>query len=230
MAFVKSKKGVHHLFTYPFWKGVFDRLLALLAIVVLSPLLILIAMGIRLDSPGGPLFCQERVGKDRRRFTAYKFRTMQTNNNDNEYKAYLRKYILENAPYRLDQDGQGVYKVVDDQRVTRFGALLRKTNLDELPQLFNVLKGEMSFIGPRPDIRFSVEMYQDWHQKRLSATPGITGLWQVCGRKGLSFDDMVRLDIDYIERQSPLLDAKIMLQTVGIILRRDGSHWTRKET
>ncbi len=218
-----NKGGIHYHFTYPWWKGIFDRLLALLSIVLLSPLSVLIVIGIRLDSPGSPIFCQERVGKDGHRFTAYKFRTMHINNDDSEYKEYLQKYILENAPYRLDQQGRGIYKVVDDPRVTKFGALLRKTNLDELPQLFNVLKREMSFVGPRPDIPFAVEMYNDWQRKRLSATPGITGLWQVCGRKSLSFDDMVRLDIDYIERQSPLLDAKILLRTAGSVLTRDGS-------
>jgi len=116
-----------------------------------------------------------------------------------------------------------VYKVVDDPRVTRFGNLLRKTNLDELPQLFNVLKGEMSFVGPRPDIPFAVAMYRDWHRERLGIKPGITGLWQVCGRKGLSFEDMVRLDIEYIKRQSIFLDARILILTLGTILKRDGS-------
>jgi lipopolysaccharide/colanic/teichoic acid biosynthesis glycosyltransferase len=147
---------------------------------------------------------------------------MYTNGDDRKYRAYLRKYILENAPYRVDNNGRRIYKV-DDSHVTRFGGWLRKTNLDELPQLFNVLKGEMSFIGPRPDIFYALGMYKDWHLKRLDATPGITGLWQVYGRKGLSFEDMVRLDITYIEKQSPLLDAKILLSTIGTILRMDGS-------
>ena len=181
------------------------------------------ALGPPYSPPGSPLFRQERVGKDGRRFTVYKFRTMHVDNDDSEYKAYLRKYILKNAPYRANQQGEEVYKVVEDPRVTKFGALLRKTNLDELPQIFNVLRGEMSFVGPRPDIPFAVEMYGDWHRKRLCVTPGITGLWQVCGRKNLSFDEMVRMDIDYIERQSPLLDFKILLLTVGIVLARDGS-------
>jgi len=198
-------------------------LLAALVIVLSSPLLALIAIGVRFDSPGGALFRQERVGKDGRNFIAYKFRTMFINNDDQDYKAYLRKYILENAPYQLDQHGQAVYKVVNDPRVTRFGTLLRKTNLDELPQLFNVLKGEMSFIGPRPDIPFAVDIYQAWHHKRLSVTPGITGLWQVNGRRNLPFDDMVRLDIEYIERQSPLLDVKILLRTMRTVLMGDGS-------
>jgi len=123
----------------------------------------------------------------------------------------------------VDGDGQGVYKVINDPRVTRFGALLRKTNLEELPQFFNVLRGEMSVVGPRPDIPFAVGMYKEWHRKRLEVKPGITGLWQVSGRKGLSFEDMVRLDIEYIERQSFILDIKILLLTISTILRRDGS-------
>jgi lipopolysaccharide/colanic/teichoic acid biosynthesis glycosyltransferase len=219
----RVRTGVGRLLTYQWWKGVFDRLLALLAIVIASPIMVMVALGIRLDSPGGPIFRQERVGKDGRRFTACKFRTMHINNDDREYRVYLQKYIIENAPYLVDQQGQGVYKVVGDPRVTKLGAWLRKTNLDELPQLFNVLRGEMSFVGPRPEVPFALEMYSDWHRKRLSATPGITGLWQVYGRKRLSFDDMVRLDIDYIQRQSLLLDAKILLLTIRTVLTRDGS-------
>ena len=219
----RLKREVCHLTLYQWWKGIFDRLLALLSIVILSPLMMLIAIGVKTDSPGSPLFRQERAGKDGHLFTAYKFRTMRMDNDDSEYKTYLRKYILENAHYRLDQNGQGIYKVIDDPRVTRFGALLRKTNLDELPQLINVLKGEMSFVGPRPDIPFALEMYNSWHRKRLSTTPGITGLWQVYGRKSLPFDDMVRLDVDYIEKQSLLLDAKILLLTVRTVLMGDGS-------
>ncbi|MCK4242146.1 MAG: sugar transferase [Dehalococcoidia bacterium] len=229
MAMLKSKRGVRRLFTYSLWKGVVDRLLALLGIVVLSPLLILIAMGIRLDSPGNPIFSQERVGRGDRRFVVHKFRTMHVNNDDSEYKEYLRRLVTQGAPYGVDRQRRPVYKVADDPRVTRMGALLRKTNLDELPQFFNVLKGEMSFVGPRPDIPFSVELYEDWHRKRLSVKPGITGMWQVCERANLSFDDMVRLDIEYVERQSPLLDSKIMLLTVDTILRRDGSYRDGKE-
>jgi len=218
----KGQGWFRHLFTYSSWKNLADRLMALLGIIVSSPLLALIAVGIRLDSHESPIYAQERVGKDGNRFIAYKFRTMHTNGDDSKYKEYLRKYVLENTPYRVDENGNGVYKV-DDSHVTRFGQLLRKTNLDELPQIFNVLKGEMSFVGPRPDIPFSVGMYKNWHRKRLGVKPGITGLWQVCGRKNLPFEGMVRLDIDYIKRQSLFLDAKILLLTVGTVLRKDGS-------
>lgn len=212
-----------HRPAYELCKGLMDRSLAFLAIVILSPFLTIISIYVRLDSPGGAIYRREQVGKLGKRFTAYKFRTMHINNDDREYKAYLVKYILDNSPYQVDEKGKAVFKVVDDPRVTRFGGLLRRTNLDELPQLFNVLKGEMSFVGPRPDIPFSVNMYKDWHRKRLDVTPGITGLWQVCGRKGVSFEEMVRLDIEYIKKRSLLLDAKITLLTIGTILKGDGS-------
>ncbi len=140
-----------------------------------------------------------------------------------EYKAYLKQYILKNAPYKVDHNGEKIFKLVDDPRITRIGALLRKSNFDELPQLLNLIKGEMSFIGPRPDLPYSVEMYNDWHRKRLEVKPGITGLWQVCHRKGLSFDDMVQLDLEYIKQQSLFLDTKIILKTIRTILIGDGS-------
>lgn len=212
-----------HLFKYQWWKGLVDFLFALAALVVLSPLMLLIAIIIKIDSRGEIIYRREQVGKDGRRFTGYKFRTMRTDNDDSEYKEYLVKYIRENAPYKVDHNGQLVYKVTSDPRVTRFGAMLRKTNLDELPQLINVLKGEMSFVGPRPDIPFAVNMYDKWHRQRLLVKPGITGLWQVGGRKGLSFKEMVRLDIKYINRESLLWDAKIFILTIGTILRGDGS-------
>jgi lipopolysaccharide/colanic/teichoic acid biosynthesis glycosyltransferase len=211
------------LSVYEIFKGIIDRFLALVAIVLLSPAMVLIAICIKLDSKGSVIYRREQVGKNGRNFIAYKFRTMQTNNDDSEYKAYLVKYIKENQPYKLDENGQAIYKVVNDPRVTRVGSLLRHSNLDELPQVFNVLKGEMSFVGPRPDIPFSVNMYEDWQYKRLTVTPGITGLWQVSGRKELSFEEMIRMDIEYIEERSLLLDAQIALRTIGVIFKGDGS-------
>jgi lipopolysaccharide/colanic/teichoic acid biosynthesis glycosyltransferase len=218
-----SEKRINLLPTYIFWKGILDRLIALITIVVSCPLIAVIAMVIRLDSPGNPIYRRYQIGEKGRTFKIYKFRTMHVNNDDGEYKSYIARYVRENAPYTVGQDGKAVFKVVNDPRVTRFGAWLRKTNLDELPQLVNVLKGEMSFIGPRPDIPFAVSMYKDWHHKRLGVKPGITGLWQVCRRKNLSFEGMVRLDIDYIKRQSFLLDAKILFLTAVTVIRRDGS-------
>jgi lipopolysaccharide/colanic/teichoic acid biosynthesis glycosyltransferase len=214
---------VHWRFTYKSWKPVLDVVFAFVVLVVISPLLLLIAIIIKLDSPGRVLYRREQVGQNGRKFIAYKFRSMYENNNDGEYKKYLVKYILENSPYKVEEDGREIYKVVNDPRVTRFGALLRKNNLEELPQFFNVLKGEMSVIGPRPDIPFAVNMYQDWHRQRLLVKPGISGLWQVSGRKCLSFEDMVRMDIEYINKQSLFLDIKISLLTIATVLSGDGS-------
>jgi lipopolysaccharide/colanic/teichoic acid biosynthesis glycosyltransferase/nucleoside-diphosphate-sugar epimerase len=218
----KKQGALRRVFSYARLKNIIDRIVGFVAVIVLSPILVLITICIKLDSRGKAVFTQERVGKDGRNFTVYKFRTMHANNDDSKYKAYLNKYVLENAPYRVDQNGHGVFKV-DDCQATRFGALLRKTNLDELPQLFNVLTGDMSLIGPRPDVPYAVQMYKGWHRGRLGVKPGMSGLWQVCGRKGLSFDEMARLDIEYIKKQSLLLDAKICILTVRTILKMDGS-------
>jgi lipopolysaccharide/colanic/teichoic acid biosynthesis glycosyltransferase len=196
--------------------------LSFLSIITLSPIFALIALGIKIDSRGRSIFTQERVGKNGKKFIAYKFRSMRTNNTDTEYKEYLKQYVLENVPYRFDENGNAIYKV-DDSDVTRFGKFLRKTNLDELPQLVNILKGEMSFVGPRPDIPFAVDMYSNWHRQRLLVKPGLTGLWQVHRRKCVSFEDMVRLDIEYINHRSLKLDAKILLLTVGTIIAGNGS-------
>ena len=208
---------------YIFTKGVLERLVSTISVILLSPLMAIIALIIRIDSQGNPIFAQERIGKNGRSFTAYKFRTMYANNDDSEYKAYLKQYILKNEPYKIDQNGKKIFKLVNDPRITRVGAILRKTNLDELPQLINIIKGEMVLIGPRPDVPFSVNMYGKWPKKRLAVTPGITGLWQVCNRKGLTFDDMVRLDIEYIGKISPLMDIKIFFLTIRTLLIGDGS-------
>lgn len=215
---IKNSRTVRYIFGYVFWKYNIDRLLALLVSVALAPLLILIAIAIRLDSPGSPMFLQERVGKNGRRFVICKFRTMYANNDDSDFKRRASEAILENRQFD---------KFRQDPRVTRLGAILRKTNLDELPQILNVLKGEMAFVGPRPEIPFTMELYGELNRerywRRLSVKPGITGLWQVRGRGRVTFSDMVSFDIDYVEWQSPLLDAAILLQTLGTILGRNGS-------
>jgi lipopolysaccharide/colanic/teichoic acid biosynthesis glycosyltransferase len=208
---------------YVRFKDIIGRPVAFLVALLLSPVLLLLALAIRLDSPGSPIFSQERTGKNGQRFTAYKFRTMYVNNDDSAYKNYLKQYILKNAPYKVNNKGEPVYKLINDPRITRVGAILRQTNLDELPQLLNLIRGDMELLGPRPDIPYSVKLYSPWHTRRLAVKPGITGLWQVGNRKSLSFDDMVRLDIEYIDRQSPLLDLKIIFLTIRTILKRDGS-------
>lgn len=213
---------------YLLWKGILDRMVALLLTIALSPIMAPIAVLICIDSPGWPVFTQERVGENGRRFRIYKFRTM-INADDSHYKEYLRKLIIEGIPYKLDRHGEAVYKIIDDPRITRFGALLRATNLDELPQIINVLIGDMSLVGPRPDIPFAVEMYDEWHRKRLLAKPGMTGLWQVSGTNKVPFDEMVRLDIEYITRQSFTLDIEILLRTIGLVLLRRNGELRGKE-
>jgi lipopolysaccharide/colanic/teichoic acid biosynthesis glycosyltransferase len=218
-----NKMGIRKLYKYQLLKSILDHLLAFLVLVILSPLLLFIAIVIKLDSPGDPILRQERIGKDGRIFTLYKFRSMYINPDDTKYKAFLQEYIKGNVSGQLSENKEDTYELIKDPRVTRFGAILRKTNLDELPQFFNILKGDMSIVGPRPDIPFAVAMYKDHHLKRLRVTPGITGLWQVSERKKMSFEDMIRLDIAYIERKSLLLDIKIMFLTVRTILKGDGS-------
>jgi lipopolysaccharide/colanic/teichoic acid biosynthesis glycosyltransferase len=213
----------HRISDYQCWKNILDRALAFIALVISSPLLVLITVIIRLDSPGDPLFRQDRVGKDGRRFLLYKFRSMYIDHDDTEYYKAIEKYVSEDVITSPHKNGDGEEGKAHDPRVTRFGRLLRKTNLDELPQFFNILKGDMSFVGPRPMIPFMVEMYEDHHKESFKIKPGLTGLWQASGRKKLSFEDMIRLDIDYIEKQSLLLDIKIILRTVFTVLRGEGS-------
>jgi len=214
------KKYMGTLTTYLFWKNIFDRAFALLALVILSPFLIIIAISIRIDTAGNPLFRQERVGKDGRRFILYKFRSMYINNDDSQYKALARKYVQENITLTREENGQDLYELLQKGRVTRVGSLLRRTNLDELPQLINVLKGDMAIVGPRPDIPLAVEVYKEHHKQRLNIKQGLTGLWQISpGRRNISFDDIVRLDVEYIKRQSLFLDIKIIFLTIYGMLR-----------
>ncbi|MBA2446485.1 MAG: sugar transferase [Chloroflexi bacterium] len=193
-------------------KRVVDGVLAASALLVFAPLMALIALAIRLDSPGPVIFRHERVGKDRRRFTTYKFRSMRQ---DAEGQ---RQQLVKTT----DGDGK-LFKLRDDPRRTRIGAFLRRSSLDELPQLWNVLKGDMSIVGPRPQIPDEVATYEDWHHKRLAVPPGLTGLWQVSGRSELTFDEMVRYDIYYIDNWSLGLDIRILLRTIPAVLNGRGA-------
>jgi exopolysaccharide biosynthesis polyprenyl glycosylphosphotransferase len=200
-------------------KRVFDITLAALALILLAPLWVLMALLIKLDSKGPVLYKQERVGMDGRIFLFLKFRTMRTGADDRAHREYQRRYIEGRPDTNLGDSLRPVYKLHDDPRVTRTGRWLRRTSLDELPQLLNVLRGDMSVVGPRPPIPYEVEAYALWHRKRLDMKPGMTGLWQVSGRNRLSFDEMVRLDLFYIENWSLWLDLKIMLRTLPVLLR-----------
>lgn len=201
-----------------------DLIIALLALTVLAPLWLLIALLIKLDSRGEALYKQERVGMDGRLFLFFKFRTMRADTDDAKHREYQRRYISGDPESNLGDDHKPAFKLKSDDRVTRLGRILRKTSLDELPQLFNVLRGDMSIVGPRPPIPYEVEAYELWHRKRLDMKPGITGLWQVSGRNRLPFDEMVRMDLFYIENWSLLLDLKIILQTLPVMWRAEDAY------
>lgn len=204
-------------------KRIFDVVATSLMIPVLSPLFLLIALLIKLDSPGPVLFKQERVGENGRPFRMLKFRSMRNGADAAVHKAHVTRLIQQNlAPAQLGKR-EGSLKLERDDRVTRVGAFLRRTSLDELPQLFNVLRGEMSLVGPRPPLGYEVAVYQEWHKRRLKALPGVTGLWQVRARNHVSFDEMVRLDLEYIEKQSLWFDLQIILRTPIAMLNGRGA-------
>jgi exopolysaccharide biosynthesis polyprenyl glycosylphosphotransferase len=207
-----------------FVKRASDLLIALLALIVLGPLWLLVALLIKLDSRGPVFYQQERVGMDGRVFLFYKFRTMRAGTDDARHREFQERYIKGLPDSNLGDEDRPAYKLRADDRVTRLGRILRKTSLDELPQLFNVLRGDMSIVGPRPPIPYEVESYELWHRKRLDMKPGITGLWQVSGRNRLPFEEMVRLDLFYIENWSLLLDLKIILRTLPVMLRGDDAY------
>ncbi|MDY6876456.1 MAG: sugar transferase [Chloroflexota bacterium] len=223
---------------YQVTKRIMDLALCLLVLPVALPLMALCALAIRLDSPGPVLFVQERIGKGGRRFRIYKFRTMQHNLDDSSHRAFMKAFVngqvgndenkngtsdkasqhafrkaFVNTPPGKNGNGE-LYKPVQASQITRMGRLLRKTSLDELPQIINVLKGDMSLVGPRPNVPWEVEEYRGWHNERLEVLPGITGLAQVRGRSGVSFDYIVRYDVEYVERQSLALDLQILWLTI----------------
>ncbi|MDI7278122.1 MAG: sugar transferase, partial [Anaerolineae bacterium] len=207
-----------------FWKRLFDVTFGTLALVVLSPLMAAIAIAVRLDSPGPALYRQERIGENGRRFTMLKFRSMRADADPRPHMAHVARLIGDNLrPEQLGPEAGGTLKIQHDPRITRLGRFLRKASLDELPQLLNVLKGEMSLVGPRPPLPYELALYQDWHRRRLEVIPGITGLWQIEGRNRVSFDEMVRLDLQYIEQQSIWLDLKILAQTPLAVLAARGA-------
>jgi len=206
-------------------KRMIDVLGSLSLLAVLSPVFFMIAAAIKLTSRGPILFQQKRIGEHGTPFTFLKFRSMYMNNDSSEHKEYVRQLIAGQAEKKsANGNGTGVFKLTNDPRITPVGRMLRRSSLDELPQLINVLRGEMSLVGPRPPVPYEVEAYATWHRRRLlEAKPGITGLWQVYGRSRVEFDDMVRLDLRYARDCSPLLDLKILLQTPRAVMSGDGA-------
>ena len=198
-------------------KQAIDLVLSFLLLLLALPLMTVIWLAIRLDSKGPAIIVQNRIGYKRRPFKFYKFRTMYWGCSDGRHRAYIKDW-MENRP----AENGSVYKLVNDPRVTRVGAILRRYSLDELPQLFNVLKLDMSLVGPRPALPYEVENYEPWHEQRFEAPPGLTGLWQVSGRNRLSFEDMVRLDIQYLRSWSISLDLRLLAKTIPTVLLGTG--------
>lgn len=213
-----------------FYKRAFDIFFSLAGLLALAVPFLLIAAIIKLTSKGSVFFKQVRIGRGGKPFDFYKFRSMYANNDDRMHREYVKSLIKEGAQDGkkqtvIDESGKvAVKKMTNDPRVTPIGRFLRKTSIDELPQLINVLRGEMSLVGPRPCMPYEWEMYEAWHRRRLSVTPGCTGLWQVSGRSTVGFNDMVVLDLYYIDNMSPLMDLKLILKTLPVMLLAKGGY------
>jgi lipopolysaccharide/colanic/teichoic acid biosynthesis glycosyltransferase len=208
----RSKLGV---------KRMMDIAGSMLALLMCAPVMLAIALAVKATSKGPVFFRQQRVGQYGKSFTFLKFRSMYVNNDHSAHKEFVTKLIHEAGS---NGTGNGVYKMTNDKRITPLGGFLRRTSLDELPQFINVLRGEMSLVGPRPAIPYELAVYKTWHRRRvLEVKPGITGLWQVTGRSRVKFDDMVRLDLRYATSWSPWLDFKILLRTPLAVIRGSGA-------
>jgi lipopolysaccharide/colanic/teichoic acid biosynthesis glycosyltransferase len=197
-----------------------DLALGGLALIAVVPLLLIIALAIKINSPGPVIFRQRRLGRDARAFTVLKFRTMRSGAGESRHEEYVRT-LINNAPAEHDER-QPLYKLVVDDRITGVGRVLRKLSLDELPQIWNVLRGDMSLVGPRPVIPYEAEIYPDWYRERFGVKPGITGLWQVSGRNRRTYEEMVKLDIEFARRRTLGLYLTILARTVPVVFMRKG--------
>ena len=192
---------------YLFFKRAMDIIGSLCGIILLSPLLIIVALAIKIEDPKGSIFfSQQRCGKDNKLFPMYKFRSMVSNAEE----------LLEELMEHNEMDGP-VFKIKDDPRITRVGKFIRKTSIDELPQLFNILRGDMSIVGPRPAIPHEVAEYSHYHKQRLLVKPGLTCIWQVSGRNSIGFDEWMEMDLEYITTRSLWMDIKLIFKTVGVL-------------
>jgi lipopolysaccharide/colanic/teichoic acid biosynthesis glycosyltransferase len=206
-------------------KRVLDVIGAIVALLLFSPLMVAAAIAVKLSSPGPVIFRQIRLGRGGVPFTFYKFRSMVCNNDDRVHREYVASFINgDHANANQGGDSKPLYKMKNDPRVTKVGRFIRKTSIDELPQLFNVLNGDLSLVGPRPPLPYEAVKYQSWHLRRvLDVKPGITGLWQVEGRSKTTFDEMVRLDLRYVRECSLALDLRILIKTIAVVLKDDGA-------
>ena len=192
---------------YLFFKRAMDIIGSLCGIILLSPLLIIVALAIKIEDPKGSIFfSQQRCGKDNKLFPMYKFRSMVSNAEE----------LLEELMEHNEMDGP-VFKIKDDPRITRVGKFIRKTSIDELPQLFNIFMGHMSIVGPRPAIPHEVAEYSHYHKQRLLVKPGLTCIWQVSGRNSIGFDEWMEMDLEYITTRSLWMDIKLIFKTVGVL-------------
>jgi len=212
-----------HLYPESLQKRAVDIAGALFGITVFAPAFLVVALVVRLTSKGPVLFRQERVGKDHKPFRMLKFRSMYVDNNDAIHRDYIAKLIKGEIEGEATETGEKIFKIRKDPRITPIGHFIRKTSLDEIPQFFNVLKGDMSLVGPRPAIKYEVDQYDIWHCRRVSTKPGITGFWQVKGRSLTTFDGMVRMDIRYIQRGSLLSDIILILRTPFVLISSKGA-------
>jgi exopolysaccharide biosynthesis polyprenyl glycosylphosphotransferase len=197
---------------YRFFKRMFDISAALFGLIILSPLFLIVGIAIRVETEGRAIYSQMRIGKDGKPFTFYKFRSMYK---DSEYR---RSELIE-----LNERDGPVFKITNDPRITKVGRFLRNTCIDELPQLVNILKGEMSFVGPRPPLPNEVEQYTDFHMKRLAVKGGLTCYWQISGRENVLFNEWVKMDIKYINEQSFWVDMKILIKTFRVVFTKKGA-------
>ena len=200
----------------------FDLTVSLALIVLLSPILVAVALAVRIDSRGPALFRQRRVGHREGEFTLYKFRSMRVDADPRGHQEYVTALIKGEDGSR-EGGRENLYKLAVDNRITPVGRWIRRWSLDELPQLFNVVKGDMTLVGPRPAIPYEVSEYPSWYRERFSVKPGLTGYWQVSGRNERTYEEMVRLDIEYAERRTLGLDLLILLKTPWVVLSRKGA-------
>ncbi len=200
---------------------VVDFALATVMLAAMIPVLLIAMLAVKLSSPGPVIFRQRRLGRGGRPFTVLKFRTMRADANETRHREYVQELI--GASQAQADNRHQLYKLVVDDRITGTGRLLRKTSLDELPQFWNVIRGEMSLVGPRPVIPYEAEIYPDWYRERFDVKPGITGLWQVSGRNHRTYEEMVQLDIEYVRHRSFRLYLRILLATVPAVLFGKGA-------
>jgi undecaprenyl-phosphate galactose phosphotransferase len=233
---IKEKMDVEHYSSIPVitltqkplnapeWgeKRILDIILSTIILVILSPLFLALVVCIKLSSKGPVIYKQERIGKNGKPFVFYKFRSMHIHNCDSRHKEYVQDFIKNNC--KDQSDNIKVYKITDDPRIFKFGKFIRKTSIDEFPQLFNVIKGDMALVGPRPCLSYEWDCYEYWHKKRLNILPGCTGLWQALGRSSVTFEEMVILDLYYISNMTLWLDLKIVFQTLPVIFLGKGGH------